>query len=131
MPVVRVSLRLPRIARDFVSIDFLVDTGATESYLHPLDAKVRVGIDHATLTDPPRWLNRQVTHGIGGRVTCYVEPAVYVFHHDDGHEQQITHEIHIAPPTATNAMLPSLLGIDMLRYFKVSMDYAGQRLVLE
>jgi len=33
--------------------------------------------------------------------------------------------------TATNARLPSLLGIDILRHFIVTMDYVGQRLTLE
>ncbi|MGE3268944.1 MAG: hypothetical protein AB7P40_09370 [Chloroflexota bacterium] len=45
--------------------------------------------------------------------------------------QQITQEIEIAAPTPYNALLPSLLGIDLLRHFKVSMDYASQRLILE
>jgi hypothetical protein len=131
MPVVRVSLHLPGITQDFTAIDFLVDTGATDTYLHPQDAMIKVGISPMILRDPRRWPNQLATNGVGGRVTCYVQPAVYVFHHDDGREQQITHEIHIAPLTLTNATLPSLFGIDLLRHFRLSMDYVGQRLVLE
>ncbi len=131
MPVVRVSLHIPRITADFVPINFLVDTGATDTYLHPQDAKTEIGIDPARLADPRQWLTKRATNGLGGRVACYVEPAVYLFFHDDGQTRQITHEIHIVPPTVSNAVLPSLLGLDILRHFKVSMDYAGQRLILE
>ena len=131
MPAVRVSLHLPGITRDFEAIDFLLDTGATDTCLHPQDAKIKIGIDPATLANPQSWPNQRSINGVGGRATYYIQPAVYAFHHDDGFVQQLTREIHIARPTATNATLPSFLGIDMLRYFKVSMDYAGQRLVLE
>ena len=131
MPVVRVSLHLPGLTTDFVAVDFLVDTGATDTYLHPLDAKIKLGIAPTVLANPQLWPQRRATNGIGGRVTCYVHPAIYVFHHDDGRIQQITHEIEIAAPTLHNATLPSLLGIDLLRHFKVSMDYASQRLTLE
>ena len=131
MPVIRASLHLPGITQDFVAIDFLVDTGATESYLHPQDAKVRVGIDPSMLAEPQRWPDRQVTNGIGGTVICYVRPAIFLFHHDDGQEQQITHEISIVPPTPANSVLPSILGMDVLSHFILSMDYVGLRLVLE
>lgn len=131
MPVVRVSLHLPGITTDFVAIDFLVDTGATDTYLHPLDALTRIGIEPAVLAAPQRWSQRRTTHGIGGNVICYVHPAVYVFHHDDGHTQQVTQEIEIATLTSESSKLPFLLGVDILRYFKLSMDSASQRLALE
>ena len=63
--------------------------------------------------------------------TCYVQPAVYLFRHNDGAVQQLTREIQVALPTATNQSLPSLLGMDILRHFRLSMDYLEQRLVLE
>jgi hypothetical protein len=61
----------------------------------------------------------------------YVWPATFQFQHDDGRVRQITHEIEIARPSATNAMLPSLLGMDILRQFQVHMDYVGLQLTLE
>lgn len=131
MPVVRVALHLPGITSGLVAIDFLVDTGSTDTYLHPQDAKIRLGIAPARLATPQSWPNHRSTTGIGGTVTCYVAPAVYVFRHDDGCTRRITHEIHIAPPAVTNATLPSLLGMDILSQFRVTMDYVGNRLVLE
>ena len=131
MPVVRVALYLPGITRDFVAFDFLIDTGSTHTCLHPQDAKIRIGIDPAALADASQWPDRRSNNGIGGSAAYYVWPAVYHFIHDDGSIRQITHEIDIAQPTATNAMLPSLLGMDILRQFRVSVDFVGDQIILD
>lgn len=121
-----------RFTSGFVSIDFLVDTGATDSLIHPQDAKIKIGIDSSLLGDPAQWPNHEPTDGVGGQATCYVEPAVFLFHHDNGQAaRQITHEIRIVPPTATNDTLPSLLGMDILSQFKLTVDYVGLNLTLE
>ncbi len=109
--MVRVSLHLRRFTSGYVSIDFLVDTGATNSYLHPQDAMIKIGIDPAMLKDPTQWSSQQPTNGFSGSVSCYVEPATYLFHDDNNKPaRRIVHEIHIAPPTSTNDTLPSILG---------------------
>jgi hypothetical protein len=130
LPVVRVSLHLPRITKDFVAIDFLLDTGATNTCLHPQDAMTKVGIPMGTLSRPDRWHQRMRMPGIGGSPEYYIWPAIYGFDHDDGHFQQLSGEIRIAPLPATNPSLPSLLGWDVLRYFRVDVDFAGQQVVL-
>lgn len=66
MPVVRVSLHLPRITKDFVAIDFLLDTGATSTCLHPQDAMTKVGISMGALSRPDAWRQRAPMPGIGG-----------------------------------------------------------------
>lgn len=131
MPTVLVSLRLPGITKDVVAVEFLVDTGATNPFLHPLDSITRVGIDRAALADPSVWPTQHPVAGIGGNATYYRHEAVYIFTHDDGSEQRITRSIHIARPSASNSKLPSLLGTNILRHFKVSIDYASQRVILE
>jgi hypothetical protein len=130
MPVVRAAVHLPGITEDFVAVDFLVDTGSTHSCLHPQDAKVRVGIEPSALVDTSRWPRQQSTNGVGGSAIYYVWPAVYHFEHDDGTIRQITQEIEIAQPTTTNATLPSLLGMDILRRFRLSVNYVGGTVVL-
>jgi predicted aspartyl protease len=130
MPVVRATLQLPGLTQDFVAVDFLVDTGATSSCLHPRDAKIGLGIDPAMLADSSRWPSRRRSNGIGGMATSYVWPAVFQFEHDDGSMQQVTHEIDIAQPSASNATLPSLLGMNVLRRFRVMVDYVGQQVIL-
>ena len=130
MPVIRAMIHLPGLTQDFVAIDFLVDTGSTHTHLHPRDAKIAAGIDPAMLADPARWSQQRNSNGIGGFARAYVWPAVYHFEHDDGTIRQITHEIEIAQPSTTNAMLPSLLGMDVLRQFRVMVDYVGQQVAL-
>lgn len=131
MPMVRVSVHVPGVTLDFVAIDFLLDTGSVSTCLHPDDAKFGLGIDPAVLADASQWRNRRSLRSIGGTATYYVCDAFYLFHQDDGAvARQILSEIEIAQPSASNSRLPSLLGMDGLRHFRVSMDYVGQRLVL-
>ena len=131
MPVVRASLHLPGITSSFVALDFLLDTGATSTCLHPQDAIVRVGISPAALATPHLWPSVTSSQGIGGPAGYYSHPAVYAFRHDDGTWQQIDEEICIAQPSPTNAVLPSLLGWNLLQHFKITIDWATQRVSLE
>ena len=130
MPVVRVSVHLPGITSDYVALDFLLDTGAPNTTVHPRDATVNLGIPWATLVDRSAWSGRAVTAGIGGKAICHVQPAEYLFHHDDGTLQQLSRDIQVAIPTPANATIPSLFGMDILRHFRLRRDYVGQQLVL-
>ncbi len=131
MPVVRVSVDLPGITSGFVALDFLLDTGATDTCLHPQDAIIRIGIDPAALATPRSWSQSASSHGVGGVAGYYIQSAVYALRHDDGAWQQLDGEIWIAQPTATNAVLPSLLGWNVLQHFKITADWSSQRVVLE
>ena len=124
---------MPPITTDYVPINFMIDTGMTYSCLHPQDTIGKIAIDPTMLADPTRWSRRRTTHGIGGWATNYVHVAHYMFHHDDGSKalSVTTETIDIVQPTATNTAYPSLLGMDMLRYFKMRMDYASGIIVLE
>ncbi len=130
MPAVRVAIHLPGVIWDFVDVEFMVDTGTTNTCLHPLDAMTKLRIDRAALLDPSKWAAPHPIDGIGGRDNYYPHEAVYVFTHDDGSEQRLTRNIYIARPTAANSKLPSLLGMDILRYFQVSVDHAGGKVTL-
>jgi hypothetical protein len=130
MPVLRVSLHRPGITTSFVAVEFLVDTGSTDSYLHAQDAIVKIGLRPAALSTPTLGANRRSTHGIGGQADYVLQPAVYVFHHDDGALQQIQGSILVAELTASNATPPSILGWNMLRYFRIELDYVNELLTL-
>jgi hypothetical protein len=132
-PFIRVSVHLPVIMRDYVPIDFMIDTGMTYSCLHPLDTIGKIVIDPAVLTDSAQWPNQRLAGGIGGQATHYVHDAHYLFHHDDGSMALSirTETIEIAPPTSSNTSHPSLLGMNILRYFKLRMDYVSGIVVLE
>ena len=76
------------------------------------------------------WPGVQVSHGVGGSSMSYVHPAVYTFQHDEGHLQQIHADIEVAQPTPANERFPSLLGWDILRFFRIELDYVGLRVTL-
>jgi len=48
--------------------------------------------------------------------------AFYLFEHEDGRRQIIDDEIHLAQPTDYNRRFPSLLGWDILKYFRLTID---------
>jgi hypothetical protein len=66
MPIIQVSLHSPGITDGFVALDFLVDSGSTDSCLHPQDAKGRLGIGDAMLSSSQLWPGIRSSHGVGG-----------------------------------------------------------------
>ena len=51
-PFVRVSIHLPGITADYVPIDFLIDTGASNTCLHPQDSLGKIAMDPNWLQNP-------------------------------------------------------------------------------
>jgi hypothetical protein len=131
VPAVEARLLIPRIThwtRDVVP--FLIDTGSRWSILHPLDADA-IGIDLTTLTDPTLWPAPVTGHGLGGSSQYYPLPAAYGFMLEDGRPQVISERLHIAVPTPVNERLPSILGRDVLRHFRLVIDWPGDEVILE
>ena len=130
MPVVPVHIHLPGLTPLPVSINFLIDTGNTDSCLHPRDTRGRLQIEPDLLASPESWPSVRVSHGIGGTNLSFGHPAVYTFLHDDGSLQEIEADIDSARPTPANERFPSLLGWDVLRFFRIELDYVGLRVTL-
>jgi predicted aspartyl protease len=87
------------------NVEFLVDTGAHRTCLHPRDA-IALGMDLTKLEyAEPSW-------GIGG--TAYYSPldAHVIFFHGDLQVEKV--EVLVAQPTNENMGLPSLLGRDII-----------------
>ncbi len=61
----------------------------------------------------------------------FVVPCRYVFSHSDGREQAIDGVIRVAPITQSNQQLPSVLGRDVLRHFRLTADLRSRELTLE
>jgi hypothetical protein len=129
-PRVRVFLFLPGIKADWVSVAFVLDTGAVATCLHPADAAETVGIDQGLLGRPLLWPHRLTRQGIGGTTNYYVVPALYGFRHDDGRQQTVAGKIEIAEPVLHNQTLPSLLGWDVLQHFRVVVDWPARQITL-
>ena len=126
-PVCRARLVIPRLGIDR-EIDFLVDTGADYTCLHPADG-IRIEFPFEELDTPSLFA------GVGGSYPYHQEIAFVVL--DDGaHKYAFDITLSIArpqPPTASNPrpvvnLLPSLLGRDVLNRLRIDYDHPGGRL---
>ena len=108
------------------TIPFLVDTGADRTTLMPNDA-VLLGLDFSLLKET------QDTYGVGGSAECYVERAIVIF--DDQDKGWIAYQILVGiikPESNYNAAsLPSLLGRDILNYWRMNYDPIGRSLIFD
>ncbi len=130
VPKVRVSLFLPGISTDDAHVDFLLDTGASTTCLHPRDARA-VGISAARLLLPDRWPRQRSAAGIGGSSLYYLVPAHYAFEHDNGQWEIHEGEILVAQLQPANERLPSLLGWNILQRFRITAEWASRQITLE
>ena len=92
-------------------VQFLVDTGATATVLHPADWQ-RLGITPEAIADAPQTR----LGGIGGSAAFHTAEATVTF--DDpitGHQYAYPVTICLAVETDYNYGLPSLVGMDVMR----------------
>lgn len=123
-PVVDVFVSLPRIGR-FGAVSFLIDTGSDSSVIHPDDALgLGIEFEHEFQGVSPR-----ASAGVGGVALEYVEEAVLSLRREDRRWEEIELDIAIAVPTRSNASLPSLMGRDVLRRYRLTFE-EGAGLVL-
>ena len=126
-PRIRARLIIPRLG---VSgrVDFLVDTGATVTSLHP-DYGRRVGCPFDELR------NARNMAGVGGLNQYFREPAVVVLY-SRSRARTLDIELLVSKPQTPSASdprpvvnrLPSLLGRDVLNRLRMNYDFPGQRL---
>jgi hypothetical protein len=131
LPRVQIDLSLPRISSFPSTIDFLIDTGATASTIHPGDMLARFRLTRGELASADRWPRRRTGLGVGGRVLDYIEFAELRFERADGTALRLEQDVLIAQLTIDNVELPSLLGWDVLRYFRVTLDARVGLVLLE
>lgn len=122
MPRVEGGLSLPRLSPLPVRIDFLIDTGASSSTIHPADMWDGFRLTTRELADAGRWHGQSVGVGIGGQVLHYREVGRIHLPRLDRSEWVEGIEALIAQPTPQNRIFPSLLGWDVLRHFRLTLD---------
>ena len=121
-PFVLGSIRIPRLGVAGL-VEFLVDTGCGLTTLHPADS-LDMRVDFNRLTQ------QGFVAGIGGNQPAFSEEAELSFFHDQGLVTYIL-EIDIAPVTEHNAWLPSLLGMDVIRHWRMVCDVQNGELSFE
>ena len=127
-PYVRAFIVLRGGTRLGRNIDFLIDTGADDTCLHPSDV-IALGVD-ASILNP----NTRVSHtGIGGGLYYYSTEATLVF---EGAGDWVVWTTHISVCDIWTAQLdprvhqlPSLIGRDFLNLCDVRAD-ASKDIVL-
>ena len=118
-PFVQGRLFIPRLRVEGY-IDFLVDTGADFTAIHPRDGQ-RIDIPYSKLR------KKSDVSGIGGDHEYYHEPGMLLF--DDGSLLRVyILEIAIAKPSKEIETLPSLIGRPLLNSWRMRHDPYGGRL---
>lgn len=133
VPLIDVTVELPRfsVSRTF---PLLVDTGADDTCLHLRDAFRLLGSRrYSMLTGPIREII-----GVGGSQEYFSEQAWITFEHHNGTLESYEFDIGIAVPfwgdperLALQFRLPSVLGWDLLQYFRLVTTYSQDELYLE
>lgn len=99
-------------------VTFLVDTGSDRTVIHPRDAeKLRLSYERS-------FIGSDVTTvvGIGGRAEEHIEPCFVLLQHDDRRLDRILIPMHFARPVPDNALFPSVLGRDVISYYRLVFD---------
>ena len=112
-PYVQGRLLLPRLNIQG-DIDFLVDTGADSTIIHPLDGQ-KLGIPFGELQ------SEIVSVGIGGSHPYFPEDGLVLFE-DDARLRQYRCEVLIGKPSGILNRLPSLLGRSLLNRWRMVYD---------
>lgn len=125
-PHVQAIVHLPRIGVSGV-IDFLIDTGADNTCLHPGDI-TKLEIPYRRMRPSTRIL----TSGVGGSLNYYTEPGELIFRDQDGPMRVFTCLVHICQRTPSRAIqgLPSLLGRDLLNLCSFSTNKSNNQVLL-
>lgn len=102
-------------------VPFLIDTGSTTTVIHARDAYHRLGLREADL-DPRAWPDDEIrmSGGIGGGAPYRLLGASYEFAHEDGRVETIAGTVELGGIGSEG--LPSLLGWDVLRHFRLDLN---------
>ena len=125
VPRLRVAVYIPGIKEDWVYVNFVIDTGSSSTCLHPLDATIGMGIAPGRLALPQFWTEQTDHGGIGGSALYFPVEAHYAFLREDDEWKIIEDRIEIAQLRAANTQLPSLLGWNVLKHFRLNIDHSG------
>ncbi len=116
-----VWVRLSFEGRPPALVPFLIDTGASTTVVHAHDARRYLQLQKADL-DPRQWPQEQIRSSsrVGGLTFYRVADASYEFPGDDGALGVINASVDVGG--FDTERLPSLMGWDLLRRFRIELD---------
>ena len=127
-PVVDCVISIPALGIDSPErVKLLVDTGASRSVLQPADVR-RIGASPEQISADPR---TEEWSGVGGSMRVFVTTTLLTFSEDAARERPYRHSMGIAEPTPSNLTLPSILGMDFIRHFRLTVSVRENRVELE
>jgi len=145
-PYIAAEIKVPRLKAEG-TFHFLVDTGADNTALQLRDAVSLLSTRVMRGTYKKIWGmlrkrflllgNPTPIDGVGGTATYLQEPAQIIFTHVDGTRQGFLFDLDIVKPANWGSRrfqqqleLPSLLGMDILRQYRMSMEYPNNQIFL-
>ena len=131
-PFLEVAVALPGLSPDWSLVRFLVDSGAATTSIHPADAVRRLGLVPAAL-DPSSWnpTDIRLASGIGGGARYLEVTASFAFFDDEVGWIELHGTVQLSEFRHDNQHIPSLLGLDVLRHFTMTMNGKAQSLDFE
>jgi hypothetical protein len=127
-PVVDCFILIPALGIDVPErVTLLVDTGASVSALHPADVR-RFGADPAKIVADPR---SELVGGVGGSTRVLVTTTLLSFAENTAGERRYRQRMGITEPTSSNITMPSILGMDFFRNFRLTVSVREDRVELE
>ena len=106
---------------------FIVDTGAAFTFLSATDAMRYLNVPRAGL-DSNNWTDAISVDGMGGKLRGRSTSALYGFRHGDRVVESIPGPMLVGDINSDG--LPSLLGWDLLKYFRLDIHGGNQTIVL-
>lgn len=102
-------------------VPFLIDTGSATSIVHANDARTRLNLAMSGL-DPAAWPPEETVRrrGVAGVALSRLMDAAFDFVHEDGATETIAKTIELGALGSEG--LPSLLGWDVLRHFRLDLN---------
>lgn len=121
-PLIRAAVTVPDIRPEWISVAFVIDTGAAHTCIHAVDATRLFGLKQADL-DPSRWADAAIIQGVGGSLAYRQLEAEYAFLRDDESWEVVAAPVRFGEFRSSST--PSLLGWDVLAQF--DLEIAAQR----
>jgi hypothetical protein len=123
---INAQISLPSLETDYVEVRLLIDTGATRTVLQPFDQR-KLGLNPRLLFPDPRAV---LMGGFGGDVRALETTGVLRFVESvEPRDYAVT--VCLLEPVSRPSGQPSVVGMDFLRHFRLTISVSEDMVELE